>query len=417
MPELFRVLPVEAARARLREHVRPLGAVEQVTLDQALGRVLAADVVSPVDLPAFARSTMDGYAVRSTDTYGATEALPAYLTVIGEVPMGRPPTLRLRPGEAALVHTGGMLPPGADAVVMLEHTHPLDARTIEVTRPVAVGENVIPPGEDVARGQVLLRKGTWLRPQELGVLVGVGITQVMVARRPRVALISTGDEVVPPEVEPAPGQIRDINSTTLAALTLEWGGLPLPRGIVPDDAAALAAAARAALAEADVLVVSAGSSVSTRDMTAAVLGSLGKPGLLVHGVSMHPGKPTILAVADGTPVFGLPGNPVSAMVAFDLFVAPALAWLMGAAERRRPVVRARLAANVPSHPGEEDYVQVRLEGRAGETWAVPVFGKSNLITTMVRADGVLRVPLDSGGLYEGTEVEVALYTHWMRREA
>lgn len=417
MPELFHVVPVDVARARLREHVRPLGAVERVSPGEALGRVLAEDIVSPADLPAFARSTMDGYAVRAADTYGATEALPAYLTVAGEVPMGRAPALRLRPGEAALVHTGGMLPPGADAVVMLEHTHPLDARTIEVIRPVAAGENVIPPGEDVRRGQVLLRKGTWLRPQELGALAGTGVTAVAVARRPCVALLSTGDEVVPPEVEPAPGQIRDINSTTLAALTLEWGGLPLPRGIVPDDAEALAAAAHAALAEADMLVVSAGSSVSTRDMTASVLGSLGRPGVLVHGVAMHPGKPAILAVADGKPVFGLPGNPVSAMVAFDLFVAPALAWLMGAAERRRPVVRARLAANVPSHPGEEDYVQVRLEQRAGETWAIPVFGKSNLITTMVRADGVLRVPLDSAGLYEGTMVEVALYMHWMPRVA
>ncbi len=417
MPELFHVLPVAVARARLREHVRPLGAVERASLGEALGRVLAEDIVSAVDLPAFARSTMDGYAVRAADTYGATEALPVYLTVAGEVPMGQAPALRLRPGEAALVHTGGMLPSGADAVVMLEHTHPLDARTIEVTRPVAVGENVIPPGEDVRCGQVLLPKGTWLRPQELGALAGTGVTAVAVARRPRVALISTGDEVVPPEVEPALGQIRDINSTTLVALTLEWGGLPLPRGIVPDDAQALAAAARLALAEADVLVVSAGSSVSTRDMTATVLGALGRPGVLVHGVAMHPGKPTILAVADGKPVFGLPGNPVSAMVAFDLFVAPALAWLMGAAERRRPVVRARLAANVPSHPGEEDYVQVRLEQRAGGIWAVPVFGKSNLITTMVRADGVLRVPLDSAGLYEGTMVEVALYMHWMPREA
>jgi molybdopterin molybdotransferase len=313
-------------------------------------------------------------------------------------------------GEAARVHTGGMIPRGADAVVMVENTQALDEQTIEVVRPVAVGEHVIPIGEDVRTGDLLFPRGHWLRPQDLGGLAGVGITIVPVVARPRVAILATGDEVVPAEQQPVPGQIRDINTYTIAALTLRAGGDPLPTGIAPDSASALREIAADALAAADVLIVSAGSSVSTRDMTAQVIGELGHPGVLVHGVSIHPGKPTILAVAGGKAVFGLPGNPVSTMIAFELFVAPTLLRLLGCA---RPIewreVQARLARNVASIPGREDFVPVRLEMREGQRWAEPVFGKSNLIYTMARADGVLHVPLDMAGLYAGDVVTVRLF--------
>ncbi|MCX6023427.1 MAG: molybdopterin-binding protein, partial [Chloroflexi bacterium] len=329
MPELFAVCTVEEALGRLLRHIRPLGRVEAVPLAAALDRVLADDVPAPGDLPSFPRSTMDGFAVRAADTFGASDGLPAYLTVVGEVPMGRAPAVSVGSGEAVLIHTGGMIPEGADAVVMVEHTQAVDARTIEVVRPVARGEHTIPPGEDMRRGALVLAAGRRLRPQDLGALAASGIINVVVRERPRVAIIATGDEVVAPDVEPGPGQVRDINSSTVAALTERAGGVPLLWGIVPDNREALERAARAALAEADLLVISAGSSVSVRDLTAGVIADLGEPGVLVHGVAIHPGKPTILAMAGSKPVIGLPGNPVSAMIVFDLFVAPAIAALLG----------------------------------------------------------------------------------------
>jgi molybdopterin molybdotransferase len=409
MPELFQVVTSAEANARLAEHLAPLGRAEAAPLHAALDRVLAEDLRAPINLPSFPRSTMDGFAVRAADTYGASEGLPAYLNLCGEVPMGRASDLVVGPGQAARVHTGGMLPAGADAVVMVEHTQALNAGMIEVVRPVAVGENMIPIGEDVREGSLLFPAGHRLRPQDLGGLAGVGIVQAPVAARPRVAILSSGDEVVPAEATPGPGQVRDINSYTVAALIRRAGGEPVVHGIAPDDAAALDAMARAALGAADALIISAGSSVSTRDMTAEVIANLGAPGVLVHGVAIHPGKPTILAVAGGRPVFGLPGNPVSAMIAFELFVAPALARMLGAGAAPAPLSQARLTRNIASRPGREDFVPVRLERRADGLWADPVFGKSNQIYTMARADGLVRVPLDLNGLYEGDVVEVRLF--------
>lgn len=410
MPELFQVVTVAEANARLAEHLAPLARVEELALHEALERVLAAELRAPADLPAFPRSTMDGFAVRAADTYGASEGLPAYLSLCGEVAMGRQATLHVGPGQAARVHTGGMLPPGADAVVMVEHTQALDASMIEVVRPVAVGEHVIPVGEDVRAGQLLFARGHRLRPQDLGGLAGVGLARVPVVARPRVAILASGDEVVPADQLPGPGQVRDINSYTIAALARRAGATPLPAGIAPDDAATLRRMARAALDQADMLIVSAGSSVSTRDMAAEVIAELGAPGVLVHGVAIHPGKPTIIAVADGRPVFGLPGNPVSTMIAFELFVAPALLRLQGASERAGADITARLGKNIASKPGREDLVPVRLAQRDGVTWAEPVFGKSNLIYTMVHADGLVRVPLDQSGLYAGDMVQVRLFS-------
>jgi molybdopterin molybdotransferase len=409
VPELFNVSSPDKARATLCERLMPLAATEVCPLDQALDRVTAAELRSPVDLPAFPRSTMDGYALRAADSYGASESLPAYLRLAGEVPMGRPAGLRVGRGELAKVHTGGMIPEGADAVVMIENTQLVDETTVEVVRPVAVGENTIPIAEDVHRGALVLPGGHWLRPQDLGALAGVGITRVEVVARPLVGILATGDEVVAPGVDPEPGQVRDVNSSTVSALVLRSGGIPCCYGIIPDRFEALAEAAGRALAESDALIISAGSSVSTRDMTAEVVGRLGEPGVLVHGVSMHPGKPTILALADTKPVFGLPGNPVSTMIAFQLFVAPALARLLGAEAPARRIVQARLTHNVASIPGREDYVQARLDRRGDELLAEPVFGKSNLIYTMVRADGLILVPLDRAGLYAGDLVDVELF--------
>jgi molybdopterin molybdotransferase len=292
----------------------------------------------------------------------------------------------------------------------VENTRQADTSSIEVFRPVARGENVIQVGEDMARGEALLSRGSLIRPQDIGALLSLGITRVPVFQRVRVALIPTGDELVRPEDSPGPGQIRNTNAYALAGLALQAGAIPLRLDIVRDSYEALREAIRKAMALADLVVVSAGSSVSTRDVTASAIGSLGQPGVLVHGVSIRPGKPTIMAVVDGKPVFGLPGNPASAMITFHLFVTPAIYTLSGCHPLpARRQIEARLTRNVPSAPGREDYVPVKIEERNGELYAEPVFGKSNLMFALVRADGVARIPIDRGGLAAGEMVTVRMF--------
>ena len=412
MPEFFNVLPPQGALQALLDAMPPPAPDnEEVVVGEASGRITAVDLYAAEDLPAFPRSTMDGYSLRAADTFGASEGLPAYFTVAGEVPMGRAAGVSLSPGEAAGAYTGGMLAHNADAVVMVEHTQQVDARTIEVVRPVAPGENVVQRGEDVRKGETILPRGHLLRPQDLGGLTALGTTRVKVARRPRVAILSMGDEVVAPDVTPSPGQIRDVNSYTIAAQVSRAGGEPVALGIVGDDYEEQLSAARKGLECADALVISAGSSVSSRDMTADIINALGKPGVLVHGLSIRPGKPAILGLVDGKPAFGLPGNPVSAMIVFDLVVRPTLYRLAGCGRPPEPSTAwAALTLDIASAPGREDYVPVRVYGNgSGELKAEPVFGKSNLIFTLIRADGLVQVPLDKAGLYAGETVAVRLF--------
>lgn len=409
MPEFLTLTPPADALATLLGALPGALPAENVALAEALGRVTAAPVIAPHPLPAFARSTVDGFAVRAADTFGASDAQPAYLKQAGEVPMGAAPGFVLGRAACALIHTGGMLPAGADAVVMVEYTQPSRADEVEILRAAALGENIIQPGEDVAAGELVIPAGTRLRAAELGGLAALGIVSPLVSRRPRVAILSSGDEVIPAEQQPQPGQVRDVNAYTLSALVTETGGLPVNYGIIRDDLAVLQAAAAQALAESDVLVITAGSSASTRDLTAQVVNSLGKPGVLVHGVNVRPGKPTILGVCAGKAVIGLPGNPVSALVIARLFVAPVIEKLSGlAADCPRPTLAARLALNVPSSAGREDWVPVRVSGAAGSYTATPVFGKSNLIFTLARAHGLVRIPANATGLEEGALVEVTL---------
>ncbi len=410
MPELFTVLPPHEALQKLFTCLAPRVQAESVKTSHALNRVLIEAPVARSPLPAFPRSTMDGYAVRAADTFGATESLPAYLTVIGEGPMGSAPAQSVQRGEAMIIHTGGMLPEGADAVVMIERTQKTTEIEIEVMRAVAPGENVLHVGEDVRPGDPLFSIGHLLRPQDLGGLMALGITQVSVARQPRVGILATGDEVVDPHFEPQPGQVRDVNTYSIGGIVERAGGVAQLGGIVRDDFAALYKAASSLLDQSDALVLSAGSSVSVRDMTSDVIGKLGKPGVLVHGVSIKPGKPTIIAVCDGKPVFGLPGNPVSAMVVGDLFITPTV-WKMQGCERPplRQTIRARLTHNLASVPGRVDYIQVRLIERGGELWAEPVFGKSNLIYTLIKADGMMIIPIDANGIAAGEVVDVRLF--------
>jgi len=403
--EFFRTRTVGEALTGFRPARRT--PAEPVPLSHALHRVPAAPVTAPHPLPGFARSTVDGYAVRAADTYGVSEALPGYLTLAGTVLMGAEPEVAVGPGTAAAMPTGGVLPAGADAVVMVEYTQEAMPGTIEVVRPAAPGDGVVRADEDAAAGAELVPAGRPLRAQDLGMLAAAGLTSVSVHARPRVTIFSTGDEVVPPATSQLrPGQVRDATAAALAAMVADAGGEPVPGGIVPDDPATLAAALRAALATSDLIVVSAGSSVGARDETAGVVAGLGPPGIWCHGLAVHPGKPTLLAEASGVPLIGLPGNPRSALVIFRLLGVPLVRLVGGCTQPPpEPVRRARLARDLPSATGRLDVVQVQLR----DGLAAPVFGLSALLSVLTAADGYLTVPEEATGLDAGTEVEVTLY--------
>ncbi len=420
MPEFLKLLSPDEARAVLLEGIgAPAVVSESIDAASALHRVTAEDILAPHPLPEFARASVDGYAVRAKDTFGATDSAPAYLRLVGEIAMGRAAEFSLEPGTAALIHTGGMLPPHADAAVMLEHTQSVQAGAvsgrsssteIEVLKPVAVWENVIRAGEDVKEGQVVISAGVRLRPAEIGGLMALGKMSLRVAKKPKVGIISTGDEIVAPSVRPGAGQVRDVNMTAMASLTSEFGGEPILYGIVPDDEEEVKRLARAALQECDVVLISGGSSASVRDTTADVIQSLGKPGVVVHGVNIRPGKPTILGLCGGKAVIGLPGNPVSALVIGYLFLVPLVDRLLGLAARGpAAVVSARLTVNLSSQAGREDWWPVKLEApdQLGPEWlAEPIFGKSNLIFSLANAAGLIRIPAEANGLAAGEIVAV-----------
>lgn len=405
MKEFFHVETVEAVLAHA-DSFSPVD-TETVPLAECLGRVLAEDVFSDVDIPNFNRSTMDGYAVRAASTFGASEANPAYLNVCGHIKMGERPDFTVHPGEAAKIATGGMLPDGADGVIMVEHTDRLDDTTIEAYRSVAPGQHVIEKGEDIRRSEPALVKGIRIRPQEAGLLAACGKTETEVFRRPMVGIISTGDEVVPVDRVPGDGQIRDINTHSLSGQVLEAGGVPMVFGIVKDDRDDLMEKCRRALQFTDMVMISGGSSVGVRDYTVEVLDELPDTGILVHGISISPGKPTILARSGGMAFWGLPGHAVSAMVIFSVVVRPFLDRLCGLSQAvRRFPVQAVLRRNLASAQGRVDYVRVCLVEENGTLLAEPILGKSGLIHTMVKADGLIAIGINTEGLDEGTIVKV-----------
>ena len=406
----FNVKSASEAR-RLFDRPVPRLPTERVNLGEAVGRVTCSDVRSLVDLPEFRRAVVDGFAVHAADTFGASSGLPSYLKVAGEVLMGAAPDFGLIPGHAVRISTGGMLPEGADAIVMVEYTDSTADDLVEIFRPAAPGEGWVDVGDDLRAGALLVREGRRLRPQDLAALAGAGIGELEVYRRPRVAVLPTGDEIVPQDAVPAPGQVRDMNSTALAAAVARGGGDARPYPIVPDDPSALRSALERALAESDLVLIAGGSSVGTRDWTLDTLLALAGAELLLHGVAIRPGKPVILVAAGEKLLVGLPGNPVSALVVFDAFVRPYLQRLTGEI-RSLPagaLVTARLTRNCASDPGKEDYVRVRLTDHASGFLAEPLLGKSTLIMTLVEADGMIVIPENVEGLEEGESVEVRLF--------
>jgi molybdopterin molybdotransferase len=433
MHQFFSLTPAAEALELWLNDIRRIDKYEDLPLQEAYGRILADDLRATANLPGFRRSTVDGYAVHAKDTFGAGEGLPAILNLAGTVRIGQPATLTLLPGQTAWVPTGGMIPGGADAVVMVEYTETL-ADLVQISRPVAPGDNVLLEDEDAARGDLLLPAGQRISSGEIGLLAALGCTTVRVVRKPRACILSTGDEIIPIDANPEPGQVRDINLYTIAALIDKAGGRVTSARLLHDDADLLATALQQALSDCDLIILSGGSSVGDRDYTISAINRAGKPGVMVHGIAVKPGKPTVLGNINGIPVIGLPGHPVSAMIAWRLFGDALISALLGTSPPRRAMIRARLAENLPSAPGREDFYRVRLHDRTEAAYenackgkpngpndihvgmlpnvhdalpiAVPVLGKSGLITTMARIDGIVRIPLDSEGFQKGEIVEV-----------
>jgi len=387
----------------------PLGP-EWVSLSKAHTRVLAADVVSPIDVPPFTRSIVDGYAVKAEDTFGANEEKPVTLKLCGNVEIGEEPKVHVEEGSAASIVTGAPLPQGADAVVMVEYTS-RRGDTVSVFRPVVLGENLMAAGSDIHEGETVLKQGRILGSREIGVLAAVGLTEVSVYRRPKVALMSTGAEIVAPGEPLPPGKIYDINAYTLSAAVMEAGGESINMGIIPDKKERLREALLKALASADVVITSGGVSVGPKDFTPQVVDGLGKPGVIVSGVAVKPGKPLTIGVVEGKPVFSLPGNPTSSLFMFHMFVRPVIARLAGRGEEELPKIRAVAAKRMFPARGRRTFVMVNVffdnDGRAVVS---PVAtGQSGAITTLSKADGFVEISEEQQFIDAGSKIGVYLF--------
>lgn len=395
----------EDVLALIKEEFSPLGQGETVSLSAAMGRILAEDIAAGEYVPNFDRSTVDGFAVRARDTFGCTDAIPAILPLQQTVQMGQGADFPLNAEACVAVPTGGAVPKGADSVVMLEYTEDYGDGTIGISRPVAPGENMIFRGDDVFPGKVILQKGRVLSSADIGALAAIGRVRVPVVKKLTVGVISTGDELVPPEVQPCPGQIRDVNSPMLEAMLTAFGCHVINYGIVIDDEALLTQKVRQAAAECDAVLLSGGSSVGVKDAACRIIESMGK--LLLHGIAIKPGKPTILGKAGPKPLVGLPGHPVAAYFITKLFVLPLLGRLSGR-DMTAFTVTAKVTESISANHGRAQYHCCRLTPRDGEVWAEPIRGKSGLITTLAGADGYFCIDRDCEGLPKNAEIQVTV---------
>lgn len=395
----------EEVLALIKEEFSPLGQTETVSLSAAMGRILAEDIAAGEYVPDFDRSTVDGFAVRARDTFGCTDAIPAILPLQQTVQMGQGVNFPLNAEACVAVPTGGAVPKGANSVVMLEYTEDYGDGTIGVSRPVAPGENMIFRGDDVFPGKVILRKGRVLSSADIGALAAIGRVQVPVVKKLTVGVISTGDELVPPEVQPCPGQIRDVNSPMLEAMLTAFGCHVINYGIVIDDEALLTRKVQQAAAECDVVLLSGGSSVGVKDAACRIIESMGK--LLLHGIAIKPGKPTILGKAGAKPLVGLPGHPVAAYFITKLFVLPLLGQLSGR-DMTAYTVTAKVTQSISANHGRAQYHCCRLSRKGAQVWAEPIRGKSGLITTLAGADGYFCIDRDCEGLPQGAEIQVTI---------
>ena len=378
---------------------------EVVPLNTAMGRILAEDISATEYVPDFDRSTVDGYAVRARDTFGCTDAIPAILPLQGEVLMGEGAAFALNPEACAAVSTGGAVPKGADSVVMVEFTEDYGDGSIGISKSVAPGQNMIFRGDDVFPGKVILQKGRVLSSQDIGALAAIGRVQVPVTKKLTVGVISTGDELVPPDAMPKPGQVRDVNSPMLEAMLTSFGAHVINYGIVVDNEDLLREKVTTAVAECDTVLLSGGSSVGVKDAACRIIESMGT--LLLHGIAIKPGKPTILGKAGCKPLVGLPGHPVAAYFITKLFVLPLLSKLTGR-KQESYTTTAKVTENIGANHGRAQYQCCRLERKDGELYAIPIRGKSGLITTLAGADGYFCIDRDCEGLPKFAEIQVTI---------
>ena len=404
---MLHVKTPEEVLALIETEFSPVAGVETVSLTEAMGRVLAEEIAATEYVPDFDRSTVDGYAVRARDTFGCTDSIPAILPLQGEVLMGAGAGFPLNPECCAAVPTGGAVPAGADSVVMLEYTEDYGDGTIGICKSAAPGQNMIFRGDDVFPGKVILKKGRVLSSQDIGALAAIGRVQVPVVKKLTVGVISTGDELVPPDVVPGPGQVRDVNSPMLFAMLTAFGVRVINYGIIIDDEAKLTAVTARAVEECDAVLLSGGSSVGVKDAACRIIGSMGK--LLMHGIAMKPGKPTILGKAGSKPLVGLPGHPVAAYFITKLFVLPLLGRMM-CRTMTTYTITAKVTENISANHGRAQYHCCRLEYVDGAVYAHPIRGKSGLITTLAGADGYFCISRDCEGLPKGAEVQVTVTT-------
>lgn len=406
--KFFQVKSVSETFSLIENTIPTFEQTKKVSIDEALGFVASCDIYAKENIPNFRRSTVDGYAIIAADSFGASDSMPAFFTLVGEVLMGKTPAQTINPSQAMYVPTGAMIPEGANAVVMIEYCEDIKG-LLNVYKQVAPGENIISIGEDIKEKEVLIKKGTILRASELGALASQGITEVEVYKKPVVGYLSTGDEIVPLDHQELHlGQIRDINGITIGALVKSWGCEFLYGGIVKDDKETFEKAAKEMLEKVDCLVCSGGSSVGTKDYSVEVINQLGKPGVFVHGIMIKPGKPTILSLANNKPIIGLPGHPASAMVIFELFGKAVLSKLQGLPVKEKQLTYAYSTKKIPSAAGRTDYIRVRLVEKDGKWFAEPLLGKSSLISTLVKSDGLLEIDERKEGILKDELVPIRL---------
>ncbi|MBQ1756684.1 MAG: molybdopterin molybdotransferase MoeA [Oscillospiraceae bacterium] len=397
--------PEEVLRL-IEKEFKPLGQTESVPLSAALGRVLAEPITAQEYVPDFDRSTVDGYACRAADTFGCSDAIPAILNLAGEVLMGQGADFALSRDSCVYVPTGGAIPKGADCAVMIEYTEDYGDGTVGIMKPGAPGMNLIFRGDDVFPGKEILPAGRVLTAQDIGALAAIGRISVPAARRVKVGVISTGDELVPPDKTPGPGQVRDVNSTLLTAMLEAFGAEAVSYGIVVDDEALLRRKMQDAARDCDAVILSGGSSVGVKDAACRIIESMGE--LLLHGIAIKPGKPTILGKTGNKPLIGLPGHPVAACFVAQLFVLPLLGRLMGR-KREEYTVTAELTESLGANHGREQINACHLRREGGKLMAAPIRSKSGLITQLAGADGYFIISRDCEGLPKGAQVHVYLY--------
>lgn len=407
--DFFNVVSVEKAREKLLEVFKDYQfKIEEVGLIESNNRVLAEDIYSNINVPEFNRSTVDGFAIKAKDSHGANGAVPSLFNILGEVEMGKESTYKVNSGHAVYVPTGGMIPEGADGVVMIEYIEKLDENSLMVYKPISFGENIIFKGDDIKTGELVLKKGRRIFPEVIGVLAALGISRIEVYKKPRFYIISTGDEIIDLEQELEIGKIRDINSYTLYSLILNLGGEVVGKNIIEDDYVLLKKEVEKALNISDIILISGGSSVGTKDYTNKVINSFNGEGVFVHGISIKPGKPTILGEGEGKLLVGLPGHPVSSIIVFKIIIEDYIRSKMDLIDFVSKT-KAIMDFNFPSSSGRETYQMVKLEERDGKTYGVPSFGKSGMISLLSDSDGYIVIESYEEGVYKGEERDVYLY--------